>query len=41
LFGLLRRLDASGAATFAVTPVPVHGLGEGINDRLQRAAAER
>ena len=41
LFGHLRRLDASGAATIAVTPVPVHGLGEGINDRLQRAAAER
>jgi L-threonylcarbamoyladenylate synthase len=41
LFGHLRRLDASGAKTIAVAPIPAHGLGEGINDRLQRAAAER
>lgn len=38
LFTWLRRLDASGAATIAVAPVPDDGLGEAINDRLRRAA---
>jgi len=41
LFAALRKLDASGAETIAVTPVPAHGLGEAINDRLARAAAPR
>jgi L-threonylcarbamoyladenylate synthase len=41
LFSHLRALDGSGAATIAVSPIPDHGLGEAINDRLQRAAAER
>ena len=41
LFSYLRRLDASGAAMIAVAPVPGTGLGEAINDRLRRAAAER
>jgi L-threonylcarbamoyladenylate synthase len=41
LFAALRRLDASGAETIAVTPIPAHGLGEAINDRLSRAAAPR
>jgi L-threonylcarbamoyladenylate synthase len=41
LFGHLRALDASGAETIAVAPVPGRGLGEAINDRLRRAAAER
>lgn len=41
LFALLRELDRSGAATIAVEPVPFHGLGEAINDRLARAAAPR
>ncbi|WP_372424558.1 L-threonylcarbamoyladenylate synthase [Salinarimonas chemoclinalis] len=41
LFGALRRLDASGAATIAVAPIPGHELGEAIRDRLARAAAER
>ena len=41
LFAMLRTLDASGAAGIAVAPVPEHGLGEAINDRLQRAAAPR
>ncbi len=41
LFGALRQLDASGAATIAVMPIPRHGLGEAINDRLERAAAPR
>ena len=41
LFGALRALDASGARTIAVMPIPGHGLGEAINDRLARAAAPR
>jgi len=41
LFSHLRALDASGAAMIAVMPVPHEGLGEAINDRLQRAAAPR
>jgi L-threonylcarbamoyladenylate synthase len=39
LFGYLRALDACGARTIAVMPVPDDGLGEAINDRLRRAAA--
>ena len=38
---LLRKLDASGAKRIAVAPIPQHGLGEAINDRLRRAAADR
>jgi L-threonylcarbamoyladenylate synthase len=41
LFSHLRALDRSGAAMIAVMPVPHEGLGEAINDRLQRAAAPR
>lgn len=41
LFAALRTLDASGASTIAATPIPRHGLGEAINDRLKRAAAPR
>jgi L-threonylcarbamoyladenylate synthase len=41
LFGYLRALDAKGARTIAVMPVPHHGLGEAINDRLRRAAVGR
>ncbi len=41
LFGALRDLDASGAATIAVSPIPARGLGEAILDRLGRAAAPR
>ncbi|MCG6121856.1 MAG: threonylcarbamoyl-AMP synthase [Microvirga sp.] len=41
LFGYLRALDETGAAGIAVAPVPDTGLGEAINDRLRRAAAER
>ncbi|MDP4005443.1 L-threonylcarbamoyladenylate synthase [Methylobacterium sp. NEAU K] len=41
LFGALRELDASGAATIAVAPIPAEGLGEAIRDRLARAAAPR
>ncbi len=38
LFAALRDLDASGAAAIAVMPIPTHGLGAAINDRLTRAA---
>ena len=41
LFSHLRALDAAGAAAIAVMQVPHDGLGEAINDRLQRAAAPR
>ncbi|HET9903326.1 MAG TPA: L-threonylcarbamoyladenylate synthase [Xanthobacteraceae bacterium] len=41
LFSYLRKLDASGAPTIAVMPIPQEGLGEAINDRLRRAAAPR
>ncbi|WP_011580058.1 MULTISPECIES: L-threonylcarbamoyladenylate synthase [Chelativorans] len=41
LFSHLATLDAGGAKTIAVEPVPRHGLGEAINDRLARAAAPR
>jgi L-threonylcarbamoyladenylate synthase len=41
LFAYLAELDASGAKSIAVMPVPDHGLGEAINDRLSRAAAPR
>ncbi len=40
LFAMLRELDAGGASAIAVMPIPTHGLGEAINDRLLRAAAE-
>lgn len=38
LFALLRDLDKSQAEAIAVMPVPRIGLGEAINDRLERAA---
>lgn len=41
LFSHLRALDAAGAGTIAVSPIPREGLGEAINDRLERAAAPR
>ena len=41
LFGHLRALDAGGARTIAVMPIPDQGLGEAINDRLRRAAVGR
>jgi L-threonylcarbamoyladenylate synthase len=41
LFAQLRALDATGAATIAVAPIPDRGLGAAINDRLRRAAAPR
>ncbi|GEO82506.1 L-threonylcarbamoyladenylate synthase [Pararhodospirillum oryzae] len=38
LFAMLRALDHEGARGIAVSPVPAHGLGEALNDRLRRAA---
>ena len=38
LFSALRTLDATGTKSIAVMPIPHLGLGEAINDRLQRAA---
>jgi L-threonylcarbamoyladenylate synthase len=38
-FAALRTLDAAGVATIAVMPIPTHGLGEAINDRLKRASS--
>ena len=40
LFAMLRELDAV-SESIAVMPIPGHGLGEAINDRLARAAAPR
>lgn len=41
LFRLLHEIDATGVTCIAVAPIPHHGLGEAINDRLLRAAAPR
>ena len=41
LFAMLRELDAMQPRAIAVMPIPDHGLGEAINDRLRRAAAPR
>jgi L-threonylcarbamoyladenylate synthase len=41
LFDYLRALDTKRARTIAVMPIPDHGLGEAINDRLRRAAVGR
>lgn len=41
LFAVLAALDRPEIARIAVVPIPRHGLGEAINDRLSRAAAPR
>lgn len=42
LFAMLRALDAAAdGKRIAVSPIPMEGLGEAINDRLKRAAAPR
>jgi len=38
LFAFLRAADRSDASTIEAAPIPAAGLGEAINDRLQRAA---
>ena len=39
LFELLHEADANGTPRIAFAPIPDHGLGIAINDRLRRAAA--
>ncbi|MCM2294546.1 L-threonylcarbamoyladenylate synthase [Allorhizobium sp. BGMRC 0089] len=41
LFQTMKEADASGAARIAFVPIPMQGLGEAINDRIERAAAPR
>lgn len=41
LFDALHQLNEMGATRIAVSPIPDHGLGVAINDRLRRAAAPR
>lgn len=41
LFGHLHKLDDGSKRPIAVAPIPDHGLGRAINDRLARAAAPR
>jgi L-threonylcarbamoyladenylate synthase len=41
LFAMLRQLDRPTFTGIAVTPIPEHGLGHAINDRLRRAADPR
>ncbi|MGH1412677.1 MAG: L-threonylcarbamoyladenylate synthase [Pelagimonas sp.] len=41
LFEYLHQLDARGTPTIAVSPIPDTGMGTAINDRLNRAAADR
>lgn len=41
LYAGLRALDATGVAVIAVSPIPDHGIGAAIRDRLSRAAAPR
>jgi len=38
LFDLLHQADAEPHAAIAVAPIPGHGIGAAINDRLRRAA---
>ncbi len=41
LFAAVRALDRPAFSAIAVMPIPEHGLGAAINDRLRRAAAPR
>ena len=41
LFSLLHEVDGMKPDRIAVAPIPLLGLGEAINDRLQRAAAPK
>ncbi|HEX9491198.1 MAG TPA: L-threonylcarbamoyladenylate synthase [Stellaceae bacterium] len=41
LFAALRALDRPDFTAIAVMPIPEHGLGVALNDRLRRAAAPR
>jgi L-threonylcarbamoyladenylate synthase len=39
LYAALHRADAAGKSKIAIAPIPAHGMGDAINDRLRRAAA--
>jgi L-threonylcarbamoyladenylate synthase len=41
LYALLRALDDQTPTAIAIAPIPTDGLGQALNDRLQRAAAPR
>jgi L-threonylcarbamoyladenylate synthase len=41
LFDAMRSLDSAGVGAIHVAPIPDHGLGVAINDRLARAAAPK
>lgn len=41
LFAFMRELDSARYKTIAVMPIPEHGVGIAINDRLRRAAADK
>ncbi|WP_371170372.1 L-threonylcarbamoyladenylate synthase [Aliiroseovarius sp. 2305UL8-7] len=41
LFQMLHQLDEEADTPIAVSPIPDHGMGRAINDRLRRAAAPR
>ncbi|WP_336294774.1 L-threonylcarbamoyladenylate synthase [Bartonella sp. CB169] len=41
LFQYIRELDSCRVKCIAVESIPLHGLGEAINDRLIRAAAQK
>lgn len=40
LFAMMRTLERPDCAGIAVMPIPDHGIGRAINDRLQRAAQD-
>ena len=39
LYACLHQAAAADQPRIAIAPVPAHGIGAAINDRLQRAAA--
>ena len=41
LFAMLHEIDALRGDQIAISPIPNHGIGVAINDRLKRAAAPR
>jgi L-threonylcarbamoyladenylate synthase len=41
LFSMIRELDELNLDSIAVSPIPMHGIGAAINDRLNRAAAPK
>ncbi len=41
LFSVIRAADKENTNTIAISPIPNHGIGIAINDRLERAAAPR